>query len=56
MPSLTPPTKTTFVISLLLFIVALAGHVLPALRWVGSWELLALAYVVLAAGVLIRGV
>ena len=60
MPPLTPPTTTTFVISLLILLVGVAAQFVPqvagSLHFTASYWLPVLAYVVLALGVLIRGV
>ena len=55
---LTPPTIPTFVISVLLAVVALLavnGNI-PELRSIGGFTILMIAYVVLVAGNLLRGV
>jgi hypothetical protein len=55
---LTPPAVPTFIISVLLALVALLaayGHI-PQLHSIGSFTLLLIAYVVLLAGTLLRGV
>jgi hypothetical protein len=56
MPRLTPPTQTTFVISLLLFLLGLISQFAPgSLPIGGPWGLIA-AYIVLAIGALVRGI
>jgi hypothetical protein len=56
MPRLTPPTNTTFIVSIIPFLLGLLGHFAPGSVPIGgSWALIA-AYIVLAAGVLVRGV
>jgi hypothetical protein len=56
MPRLTPPTGTTFIISIILFIIGVIGQFAPGSMPIGApWALVA-AYIVLAAGVLIRGI
>lgn len=55
---LTPPAVPTFVISVLLAIVAVLadyGHV-PQLHSIGGFVFLLIAYVILLAGTLLRGV
>jgi hypothetical protein len=55
---LTPPAVPTFVISVLLAVLALLavyGHI-PQLHSVGSFTLLLIAYVVLLLGTLLRGI
>jgi hypothetical protein len=55
---LTPPAVPTFVISVLLAIVALLAAYgnLPQLHSIGGFALLLIAYVILLAGTLLRGV
>jgi hypothetical protein len=56
MPRLTPPTQTTFVISLILFLLGLISQFAPgSVPFGGPWVLIA-AYIVLAIGVLVRGI
>ena len=56
MPRLTPPTDTTFIISFVLFVLGVAGVLAPGSVPIGGlWALMA-GYIVLAAGVLIRGI
>jgi hypothetical protein len=56
MPRLTPPTGTNFIVSLILFLIGVIGQIAPGSMPIGSpWALIA-AYIVLAAGVLIRGI
>jgi hypothetical protein len=55
---LTPPAVPTFVISVLLAVLALLavyGHI-PQLHSIGGFTFLLIAYVVLLLGVLLRGV
>jgi len=55
---LTPPAVPTFVISVLLAVLALLavyGH-LPQLHSIGGFTILLIAYVILLAGTLFRGV
>ena len=58
--SLTPPSVVVFVISFILAVCALLvryGHVsIPIITPSRAFDVLAIAYVVLTAGVLIRGV
>ena len=60
MTRLTPPTNTTFFISLLIFLVAAVAHFVPqvaeAVPFSGSWWATAAAYILLTIGVLVRGV
>jgi hypothetical protein len=54
---LTPPKVITFVLSLVLAVIAIVvvyGH-LAVLRGINGFVILLIAYVVLAAGALIRG-
>ncbi len=57
---LTPPTNTTFFISLLIFLVGAIGHYVPQVAanvpLSGSWWAPAAAYILLAIGALVRGV
>jgi hypothetical protein len=57
--SLTPPTFLVFVISLVLAIVALLTHYaglrIPVITAANVFDVLAIAYVVLLAGVVFRG-
>jgi hypothetical protein len=55
---LTPPAVPTFVISVLLAIVALLATYgnLPQLHSIGGFSFLLIAYVILLAGTLLRGV
>jgi len=56
MPRLTPPTYTTFLISIILFLLGVLGQFAPGSAPIsGPWALIA-AYIVLAAGVLVRGI
>jgi hypothetical protein len=56
MPRLTPPTQTTFIISIILFLIGVIGQFAPGSMPIGApWALIA-AYIVLAAGVLVRGI
>jgi hypothetical protein len=55
---LTPPAVPTFIISVLLALLALLaiyGHV-PQLHSIGGFTLLLIAYVVLLLGTLLRGI
>ena len=55
---LTPPAVPTFIISALLAVVAVLaayGHI-PQLHTIGSFTVLLIAYVILLAGTLLRGV
>jgi hypothetical protein len=55
---LTPPAVPTFVISVLLAVLALLavyGHI-PQLHSIGGFTLLLIAYVVLLLGTLLRGI
>jgi hypothetical protein len=55
---LTPPAVPTFVISVLLAVLAFFatyGH-LPQLHSIGGFTILLIAYVILLAGTLLRGV
>ena len=55
---LTPPTVPTFLISVLLAVVALLsvyGHI-PQLHGIGGFTFLLIAYVVLLLGTLFRGI
>jgi len=55
---LTPPAVPTFVISVLLAVLALLavyGHI-PQLHSVGGFTILLIAYLVLLAGTLLRGI
>ncbi|MBI4724972.1 MAG: hypothetical protein HY765_08350 [Rhodomicrobium sp.] len=60
MPRLTPPTNTTFFVSLLIFLLAVLGHFVPqvaaSVPLSGSWWAPAAAYILLAIGVTVRGV
>jgi hypothetical protein len=60
MPRLTPPTNTTFFVSLFFFVLAVLGHAVPqvaaAVPFSASWWAPVAAYIVLAIGVLVRGV
>jgi hypothetical protein len=56
MPRLTPPTYTTLIISIILFLIGLLGHFAPGSAPIaGPWALIA-AYIVLAIGVVVRGI
>jgi hypothetical protein len=56
MPRLTPPTYTTLIISIILFLLGLLGLFAPGSAPIaGPWALIA-AYIVLAIGVLVRGI
>jgi hypothetical protein len=56
MPRLTPPTNTTFIVSIILFLLGVLGHFSPGSVPIGgAWGLIA-AYIVLAIGVLVRGI
>jgi hypothetical protein len=55
---LTPPAIPTFVISVLLALVALLavyGHI-PQLHSIGGFTILLIAYLILLAGTLLRGI
>ena len=58
--SLTPPTVPIFVISLVLAVVALLAHYagirIPLITTARAFDVLAVAYLVLFAGVLVRGI
>ncbi len=60
MPRLTPPTKTTFLISLLILLFGVCGHTVPqfagSVPLSASWWMPVAAYILLAIGVLVRGV
>jgi hypothetical protein len=60
MPRLTPPTNSTFLISLIIFLVGAVAHFVPQVAanipLSGSWWAPAAAYILLAIGVLVRGV
>lgn len=60
MPTLTPPTNTTFLVSLVLFLVGLIAHFVPQVAanvpLSGSYWVPAAAYILLAVGALVRGV
>jgi hypothetical protein len=56
MPRLTPPAQTTFIISLVLFLLGVIAQFAPGSVPIGGpWAFIA-AYIVLAAGVLVRGI
>jgi hypothetical protein len=56
MPRLTPPTYTTFIISIILFLLGVLGQFAPGSVPIGApWGLIA-AYILLAIGVLVRGI
>jgi hypothetical protein len=60
MPQLTPPTRTTFFVSLIIFLIGVIGHLIPEvgakLPYSTTWAYPAVAYILLAIGVLVRGV
>jgi hypothetical protein len=60
MTDLTPPTNTTFFISLILFLVGLIAHFVPQVAanvpFSGSYWIPAAAYILLGVGVTVRGV
>ena len=57
--ALTPPSLVVFVISLILAVVALLAHYagvrIPAITPAYVFDVLAIAYIVLLAGVVLRG-
>jgi hypothetical protein len=56
MPRLTPPTQTTFIISLILFLIGIISQFAPGSMPISApWALIA-AYIVLAIGALVRGI
>lgn len=60
MTRLTPPTNTTFLISLLIFLLGLIAHFVPqvaaGIPLSGSYWMPVAAYIVLGLGNLVRGI